>query len=129
MKMKEKTLSKASRNYYLNIVTLLPFIFLLASGILVLRYHGGMDYNNETLGFNGHQWLETHQISALVVIPLILTHLWMHAYWIGNLLRLKKGTGKNHQFACIGYMHDIQIVRIYCITRKPGQYTQCNPYN
>ena len=55
-----------------------------------------MDYNAETLSFNGYQWLKVHQIIALVVIPLILVHLWIHGHWVKNLVRLKKGNGKNY---------------------------------
>ena len=96
LKKQEIQFSKANRNYFLNMATLLPFVLLLASGILVLRYHGGMDYNKLTLGLNGNQWLKAHQLLALVVIPLVMLHLWLHGYWLKKLFRLKKASGKNH---------------------------------
>lgn len=90
----EKIRSKASRNYIFNLITFFPFVFLLFTGIIVLRYHSGFDYEFNTIGLNGHQWLKVHQVTALIVIPLIVTHLLMHMHWLKQLLTFKM-KGKN----------------------------------
>jgi hypothetical protein len=97
-----KKISKATRNYILNIVTLVPFFMLLISGIVILRYHGGEPYETMSLGMNGHTWLRAHRILALVVIPLIVIHLWFHGYWIKKLFSFKnKNKGKNNDMNLI----------------------------
>ncbi len=84
-----KKLSKASQNYFINLISFLPFLFLLVSGLIVLRYHSGTDYEQLSLGINGHLWLKVHRITALVVVPLIVVHLWMHKHWLKSLVTLK----------------------------------------
>jgi thiosulfate reductase cytochrome b subunit len=89
--------SKAFRNYYLNLVTIVPFLLLILSGLVILRYHGGEAYETETIGISGHNWLKTHQILALIVVPLIIIHLWLHSYWIVRLFSFKqKSKAKNN---------------------------------
>lgn len=85
----EKKLTKASRNYLLNLFTFLPFVFLLASGLIVLRYHSGTDYRELTFGLNGEVWLQIHRITELFIIPLIIIHLWMHKRWVIRLVTMK----------------------------------------
>ncbi len=99
-----KKMSKASRNYYFNILTLFPFLLLLFSGIIVLRYHGGTDYNISTLSLSGHQWLKLHQVVALVVIPLIGLHLWLHKYWLKALFSFKKKNKSKNNDLNIGLL-------------------------
>ena len=89
-----KKLSKATRNYIFNLITFLPFVFLLFTGIITLRYHSGFDYNLLTIGLNGDQWLKIHQVTAFVVIPLIVIHLLMHIHWLKQLFTFKM-KGKN----------------------------------
>jgi len=96
-KNKGTKISKASRNYFLNLITILPFLLLILSGLVILRYHGGEAYETKSFGIDGNIWITTHRILALVVIPLIITHLWLHAYWIKKLFSLKqKNRGKNN---------------------------------
>ncbi len=94
MERKTKT-SKATRNYYLDLFTLVPFLFLLISGLVVLRYHGGTDHVVETIGLNGDIWLLVHKVCAVTVLPLIVTHLWLHAYWVKNIFSKKKKSKNN----------------------------------
>jgi|GEM_PF-1594152 len=89
MSKSDKRLSKASRNYILNLISILPFIFLLISGLIVLRYHSGTEYEDLSLGINGYLWLKLHRIIALVVVPLIIIHLWLHKHWLKRLVTLK----------------------------------------
>lgn len=91
----KQKLSKATRNYYLNILTLLPFLILLISGPILLRYHGGMDYEISTARLNGHNWLLVHRIVGSILIPLIDIHLWHHKYWFRTFFNKKKRV-KNH---------------------------------
>lgn len=94
---KTQKTSKATKNFFINIVALLPFLLLLASGIIILRYHGGMDYTNQTWNIDGHNWLEIHRILALIVIPFVGLHLWMHVHWLKTLFNFKKKSkGKNN---------------------------------
>src|SRR5210317_1636177 len=81
--------SKASRNYVFNLISFLPFLFLLTTGLIVLRYHGGADYELFTLGLDGYVWLKVHRVAALVVVPLIIIHLWLHKHWLKRLITLK----------------------------------------
>ncbi|WP_340114073.1 hypothetical protein [Maribellus mangrovi] len=89
MAQPEKKISKATRNYVFNLFSFLPFLFLLSTGIIVLRYHSGFDEKLPTLRLNGHQWLTIHQITALVIIPIIITHLMMHINWLKQLFTFK----------------------------------------
>ena len=79
--------SKASRNYIFNLISFLPLVLLLITGIIVLRYHSGTDQEIITLQLNGLQWTKIHRITALVVIPLIAIHLLMHPHWLKQLFR------------------------------------------
>jgi len=89
-----KQMTKASRNYFFNLFSFLPFIFLLFTGIIVLRYHTGTEKVVVTMGIDGNAWVKIHQIIALIVIPLIFIHLLMHTHWLKQLLTFKM-TGKN----------------------------------
>lgn len=89
-----KKISKATRNYYYNLFSLIPFLFLLFTGIVVLRYHSGTARETLTFGYNGQKWLEIHRIMMFIIIPVIGIHLWMHAHWLKNLVTLSL-KGKN----------------------------------
>ncbi len=96
MSKKEKQkVSKATRNYYLNLLSLAPILLLIVSGLVVLRYHGGTGYEIRTMVLDGHTWLLFHKIMATMVIPLIGMHLWFHRYWIKRIFT-SKTKGKNH---------------------------------
>lgn len=111
MKTGKNKISKASRNYYLNLITIGPFLLSMFSGLIILRYHGGEAYETETMGINGHMWLQAHRIIALIVIPLITVHLWLHGYWIKRLFNFKqKGKGKNNDMNIA-----LLVVFIFCV--------------
>lgn len=94
MALPGKNKTKATRNYIFNISFFVPFLFLLFTGIIVLHYHSGYDYQLDSLGLNGNQWLKIHQLTALIVIPLIVIHLLMHIHWLKQLVGFKL-KGKN----------------------------------
>lgn len=99
MEQPESKNSKASRNYIYNIFSFFPFVFLLFTGIVVLRYHGGYAYILETFGIDGYQWLWIHRITSLVIIPIIIIHLFMHSHWLKTLLKLRfKGNNSGMNF-------------------------------
>jgi len=93
-KSNNSKITKASRNYFFNLFSFLPFIFLLFTGIIVLRYHTGTEKIVVTIGLDGITWLKIHQVMALAVLPLIFVHLLMHKHWLKQLLTFKM-TGKN----------------------------------
>ncbi len=74
---------------------MLPFLFLLFTGIVMLRYHSGTAKTVLTFGLDGNIWLQIHQITSLVIIPIVLGHLLMHIPWLKQLLTFKKMTGRN----------------------------------
>lgn len=110
MKNREKTSSKASRNYYFNLFSFLPFVFLLFTGIVVLRYHGGAPYETKTFGIDGNVWLWVHRITALVNIPIIAIHLILNVHWLKKLVTFTMN-GKNN-----GMNLTLFIVFIVCVT-------------
>lgn len=98
MVQEKSKIPKSSRNYVYDIFSFFPFVFLLFTGIVVLRYHGGYPYVLETFGIDGYQWLWIHRITALAIIPIILVHLLLHLHWLKMLLKLSlkgKNSGMN----------------------------------
>lgn len=98
MELPESKMTKSRRNYLYNTFSFFPFVFLLFTGIVVLRYHGGYAYVLETFGIDGYQWLWIHRISALAIIPIILVHLILHLHWLKMLVKLRfygKNSGMN----------------------------------
>ena len=81
--------SKAIRNYWVDIISFLPFLLLLFSCIIMLMYHAEKPYYEETLGLNGDTWLLIHKISTLIATPLIILHLILHSDWLKKLFTLK----------------------------------------
>lgn len=76
--LKKLLTNKAFRNYVVDLAALLPFLCLLASGIIMLIYRSGVSEESLTLGFSGHQWRWFHQRTTLVALPLVLLHLVLH---------------------------------------------------
>ena len=98
MEKPEKRLSKASRNYMYNLFAFFPFVFLLFTGVIVLRYHGGAPYVLETFGIDGYQWLWIHRITAIANVPIIAVHLFFNIHWFKMLFSLRfkgKNSGMN----------------------------------
>ncbi len=90
--------SKTIRNYYVDIIAFLPFLLLLISGIIMLQYHGGKAYLDETMGINGNTWIIIHKILTVISLPIVLLHLALHYNWLKKLVTLKlknKHSGMN----------------------------------
>ena len=72
-------------NYYVDIATLLPFLLLLFTGIIMLNYHTGKPYLETTLGKDGDFWLNTHIVFAVISFIMITIHLSLHLKWFKKL--------------------------------------------
>lgn len=81
----QNNMSKSRRNYYVDIATLLPFILLLFTGIIMLIYHTGKPYLETTLGKDGDFWLDTHIVFAVISFVMIIIHLSLHLNWFKKL--------------------------------------------
>lgn len=81
--------SKSIRNYYVDIISFLPFLFLLLTGIIMLAYHGGLPYDNETLGLDGNSWMFIHKTLTIIALPLVILHLALHFNWLKKLFTFK----------------------------------------
>lgn len=82
---KAKMQNKASVNYFINVISLLPFQLLLISGFFMLLYHTGKPYPSETIGMDGFTWMEIHKVLSIISVALILIHLIMHLNWFNKL--------------------------------------------
>lgn len=78
-------MTKSKRNYYIDIATLLPFLLLLFTGIIMLIYHTGKPYCETTLGKDGDFWLDTHIVFAVISFIMIIIHLSLHLNWFQKL--------------------------------------------
>ena len=77
--------TKATRNYLVDMIAFLPFLLLLVTGIIMLMYHAGKPYSEETMGLTGNVWLITHKILTVIALPLIMVHLFFHYEWLKKL--------------------------------------------
>lgn len=82
--------SKATRNYYVDIVSLLPFVFMLFTGIVMLAYHAGKPIEELTFNKDGGFWLNAHIVSALVSMVATGVHLYQHFGWFKKLFSGKQ---------------------------------------
>lgn len=82
-------MSKSKRSYYVDIASLLPFLMLVCSGIIMLMYHSGKPYSEATLSLDGNFWLNTHIVLALITLVMITIHLSLHLNWFEKLFTSK----------------------------------------
>ena len=80
--------TKAIRNYWVDMISFLPFLFLLTTGVIMLMYHTGKPYSVETIGLNGETWMIIHKTLTVIALPLIIVHLFFHIEWLKKLFRL-----------------------------------------
>lgn len=78
-------MTKSKRNYYIDIVALLPFLLLLFTGVIMLIYHTGKPYCETTMGKDGYFWLDTHIVFAVISFIMIIIHLSLHLNWFKKL--------------------------------------------
>lgn len=84
------SLPKSRKNYYVDIAALIPFLMLLFTGIIVLMYHTGTPKLENILNRDGHFWLNTHIVFAIISIVIILVHLSLHLNWFRKLFSAKR---------------------------------------
>ena len=53
--------SKGNTRFYIYTLAFLPFILLLASGLILLKYHTGSAPESKVIGFDGHFWMTFHK--------------------------------------------------------------------
>ncbi|MGQ1908962.1 hypothetical protein ACT3CE_04175 [Marinifilum sp. RC60d5] len=75
--------------FYIYAIALLPFIILLATGVILLKYHTGSPLDSTLMGFDAHFWFPFHKILAILSTPLLLLHLFVKTDWVKKLFTLK----------------------------------------
>ncbi|WP_066631593.1 DUF4405 domain-containing protein [Labilibacter marinus] len=81
--------SKAKRNYYVDVIAFIPFLLLLISGIVMLKYHAGAPYESTAMGLSGYVWTNVHKALTIIALPLVVLHLVLHANWLKKLFTFK----------------------------------------
>lgn len=98
----------SKRNYYVDIAILFPFVFLLFTGIVMLRYHAGMPTSETLLGNDAHFWLNTHIFSAIASFVMIVVHLSLHLGWFKKVF---SGSIKNKY-----WIRNLVLVILFLLT-------------
>ena len=101
-------MTKSKRNYYVDIATLLPFLLLLFTGIIMLIYHTGKPYSETTLGLDGDSWLNIHIVFAVISLVMISIHLYLHLNWFKKLFT---GQLKNKY-----WLRNLMLVVVFSLT-------------
>ena len=77
-------------NYWIDIVSLIPFILMSASGLIMLNFHSKSVTIDETvLNITGHNWYLIHKILIITSTLLTVIHLSLHPEWLKNVLKGK----------------------------------------
>lgn len=100
--------SKSEKNYYVDIVSLLLFLILLFSGIIMLGYHAGKSATQSTLNFSYDFWMQTHIIFAVISFVAICIHLSLHINWFKKLFSGK--TNNKH------WVSNLILIFLFLIT-------------
>lgn len=81
--------------FYIYAAALLPFLLLLATGIILLKYHTGAHSNATILGQDAYFWFPFHKITAVISTLFIALHLFVKTNWVKHLFTGKlKGAFK-----------------------------------
>ncbi len=75
--------------FYIYAIALLPFILLLGTGAIMLKYHTGAPNESIFMGLNGYEWLSFHKFVSVITAPLILLHLFVKTDWVKRLFLFK----------------------------------------
>ncbi len=77
--------SKAHRHYVVEFLAFPPFIAMMSSGLVMLKFHtSGLD-NLLVWGFSKSQWLGYHKISSGISLCFVVWHIYQHSDWINKL--------------------------------------------
>lgn len=82
-------ISKTKTRFYIYAIALLPFILLLATGVILLKYHTGALPESMIMGQDAHFWFPFHRVTAVITTLLILLHLFVKTDWVKNLFLFK----------------------------------------
>ncbi len=94
-----KMRSNIAANYRVDIATILPFLMMLATGVLIqAAYHfGHHPAEYQVMGIARSGWVNVHRLSSVAAIACVAFHLYLHREYIGNVLLkklLKRGAGR-----------------------------------
>jgi len=81
--------SRSKIRFYIYACAFLPFVLLILTGLIMLKYHTGAAVESLYLGQDGHFWLSFHKAIALITTLLILLHLFVKTNWVKNLLQFQ----------------------------------------
>jgi len=82
-------ISKTKTRFYIYAIALLPFILLITTGVIMLKYHTGAPVESIIIGLDGHSWMTFHKIISVISMLLILLHLFVKTDWVKNLFLFK----------------------------------------
>lgn len=102
-------LSKSRRNYYVDIVTLLPFLMILFTGVIMLMYHAGKPYTETIFSKDRAFWLNVHILFAVITFVMVSIHLSLHLNWFKKLF---SGKQKNKYWI----KNLILVILFFCVT-------------
>ena len=74
-------------------IALIPFILLLGTGVVLLKYHTGSPLESTFMGCDAHFWFPFHKLTAVISTLLILLHLFVKTDWVRNLFLFKPKGG------------------------------------
>lgn len=86
-----KKSNKSTVNFYTELFSFPPFIFLAFSGLLIaICYHAGDLLDEATvIGVNRSGWLCLHKIASVIALLGITIHVYLHTGWIKMLFKKK----------------------------------------
>lgn len=85
----DKITTKSTRKYYVDIIAFLPFLLLIVTGVIMIKYHSGAPYESATFGLLGNNWIFIHKLLSVIAAPLVIIHLTLHISWIKKLFTFK----------------------------------------
>lgn len=100
--------SKSKSKGYVDLATLVSFLMLVFTGLIMLAYHAGKAYPETTFGYDGLFWLSAHRVSAVFTIVATTFHLCLQGSWFRKLL---SGKPKNKY-----WMKDLTLMILFFIT-------------
>lgn len=83
----DQSINKIRFNIYT--IALLPFILLLGTGVILLKYHTGTPPELTVMGCDAYFWFAFHKLTSVISILLISLHLFVKTDWVKNLFLFK----------------------------------------
>jgi hypothetical protein len=83
-----KMKTNAVMNYRADIITILPFLMMLATGVVIQAvYHfGHCPAEYPVLGIARTGWVSVHRLSSAASLACVAVHLYLHREYIRNVL-------------------------------------------